>query len=208
MEGKSMRLLTVLAAGAAIACCAGGVALGAPTPYPTPGVENPVTYTFTAAGSGHLVAYFAGSGAGYDEVLGAKVNGVDTGITGLDDHTSAYGDALDFGLVNAGDTLEFYINVLSTGDVWSSIKANNTDGANHVYSSPYAGDSLIPRGVYVAFEDLPACCSDFNYYDETFVFTNVASSVAEPGAWTLMIGGVFGLGAALRRSRRQRFAAA
>ena len=34
-------------------------------PYPTPGVPNPVTYTFTAATDGDIVAYFAGSTAAY-----------------------------------------------------------------------------------------------------------------------------------------------
>ena len=37
---------------------AGGGAQAGPIPYPTPGVENPVLYTFTAAADGDITAYF------------------------------------------------------------------------------------------------------------------------------------------------------
>ena len=45
-------------------------------PYPLSGTPNPVTYTFTAAATGDVIAYFAGSGAAYDEELGMLDNGV------------------------------------------------------------------------------------------------------------------------------------
>ena len=81
-------------------------------PYANVGTENPVTYTFTAAATGDIVAYYAAqTGASFDEQLGLLVNGVDTGILGLDNHSTATGTALDFGTVTAGSTLTFYINV-------------------------------------------------------------------------------------------------
>src|SRR5690349_18969190 len=64
-------------------------------PYSTSGTPNPVTYTFTAASSGNITAYFAGSTASYDNELGMLVNGVSTGIIGLDNHTSAIGTSLN-----------------------------------------------------------------------------------------------------------------
>jgi hypothetical protein len=179
--------------------------------YPTPGTENPLTYTFTAAATGSIIAYFGGSTASNDEVLGLLVNGVSTGITGLDDHASSPGNQLNLGSVAAGDVLTFFIHDITSGNNWYSDKSRNLDGpggtpSQHIYSTSYAGgDFGIPAGIYVAFEDLPRTSSDLNYHDETFVFTNVGSvtsgGVPEPAAWSLMFAGFGGLGAMLRRRR-------
>jgi hypothetical protein len=169
--------------------------------YPTAGIENPAAYTFTAAATGDLVAYFAGSTAGYSEVLGVLVNGVDSGITGLENHSTPLGTALNFGQVNAGDSLTFYINVLTTGDTFYSKPSMNVDGVQHVWSTSYAGgDYGIPAGTFVAFEDLRGG-GDLNYNDLDFVFTNVAAenTVPEPATWALMIAGFGLVGGALRR---------
>ncbi len=192
-----MSLLTKFAAAAfAVSAVAANAML--PT-YPTPGVENPVLYTFTATANGDLTAYFAGSGASYNETLGLLVNGVDTGITGLQNHTTPLGTALDFGSVTAGDVLTFFINVQTTGDTFYSNPALNSDGVNHVYSTFYAGgDYGIPAGRYVAFEDLNGG-GDLNYGDEQFVFANTSATVPEPTSWALMLGGLGLVGGALRR---------
>ena len=97
--------LKVLALLAGAAACAPAIA--GPVPYPNPGTENPVTYTFTAQSTGPLIAFFAGSGASFEEEVGMLVNGVDTGVRGLNDHTSAIGDSLSLGMVTAGDTITF-----------------------------------------------------------------------------------------------------
>src|SRR5438445_9672217 len=68
-------------------------AVADPIPYPTSGAYNPVTYTFTAMASGNITAYFAGSTASYVNELGMLVNGVPTGIVGLNNHTSQIGRA-------------------------------------------------------------------------------------------------------------------
>jgi hypothetical protein len=156
-------------------------------PYPTAGVENPVVYTFTAAATGDVTAYFYGSTAAYTNSLSMLVNGVDTGVTGLNNHTSAYGLALVLGTVNAGDVLVFRLNNISPGGIgpWYSDPTLNSDGLNHVYSTDFGGDSFIPAGTFVSFEDLPNG-GDFNYNDEDFVFTNVATSVPEPTTLFLM----------------------
>lgn len=158
-------------------------------PYGNPGFENATTYTFTAAATANVKAYFAGSQAGFTNDLGLLVNGVDTGIYGLNNQTSAVGLSLDFGSVTAGDTLTFVMRNLipGLGNLYSNPALNGPyDGGgihNHIYSTAYTATSpiigSIPAGTYVAFEDLPANFPpDWNYHDETFVFTNVATSVA------------------------------
>jgi hypothetical protein len=185
-------------------------------PYPNVGTPNPVTYTFTAAATGSITAYFAGSTAGYDNELGLLVNGVSTGVVGLDDHASAIGQSLILGSANAGDTLVFVLVNNTLGEDAYSDPAMNvsydtpgeTLGHNHVYSTSYTATSPVfpgvPVGTYVAFEDLPFPGSDFNYYDENFVFTNVAatsSAVPLPAAaWS----GIILLGSMIARQVRRR----
>jgi hypothetical protein len=179
-----------------------------PIPYATPGLENPATYTFTAVATGHVIGYFAGSGASYDEVVGMSVNGGSPGAFGLDNHTTAIGGSFDFGAVTAGDILKFYVHVNSTGYTYSSDKTQNVDGKNHLYSTQAtAGQAFAgsPVGTYIAFEDLLGG-GDFNYHDNTFVFTNVANgvdNVPDGGATVALLGaGLTGLVALRRRFRR------
>jgi hypothetical protein len=174
-------------------------------PYPDAGTQNPDTYTFTAATTGDITAYFFASTASYTNELTMLVNGVATGIQGLNTSTSAHGTALNFGTVNAGDTLVFEMINISPGGVgpWYSDSTMNSDGVNHVYSTDFAGDSFVPAGTFVAFEDLNYG-GDFNYNDETFVFTNVSTStnVPEPSSLALMSIGALGFFAVRRRKQK------
>jgi len=164
-------------------------------PYPTAGVVNPVVYTFTASMTGDVVAYFAGSSAGFTEELGLQVNGVSTGVFGLNNHSTALGVSLNLGHANAGDILTFVMRTISPdiGDAFSSPALNATydggAGIQHIYSTPYTATSpiidSIPVGTFIAWEDLPANRTgishpDFGYNDLTFVFTNVAANVPGP----------------------------
>jgi hypothetical protein len=200
-----MKLQTTLAA-ALLAMTAAGSASADAIPYPTAGTANPVTYTFTAATTGDISAYYLGSTAGYTEYLGLLINGHDSGVTGLRNHgalpaETVVGQQLDFGPVTAGDTLTFYTYVYDTQQSWYSNMALNTDGINHVYSTSYTGPDA-PAGTYVAFEDLTGG-GDLNYHDETFVFTNVASapSIPEPANMALLGAGLGLVGFMARRRR-------
>ena len=176
-------------------------------PYPNVGTENSNQYTFTASSTGQLNAYFAGSGAGYVETVTIFDSTTNTSITGLQDHTSHIGDMISLP-VNAGDSIVFKNNVTTTGNVWSNIKANNTDGMNHVYSTPYAANQISGinvSGTYVAFEDLAKTNPpDYNYYDDTFVFTNVRSAVnaPEPAPIALFAAGFLGFGVSRRKANQ------
>lgn len=210
-----MRNLKLMLASAALAFGVASAASAALPSYPTPGIQNPFTYTFTAAATGDVLAYYAipNVTASYTEDLGLLVNGTDTGLHGLQNQSTAAGTAFDFGSVNAGDALTFYIRItnpiLPASDAFFySNTALNADHVNHVYAAPYAGGDTfsggtIPAGTYVAFEDL-AGGGDLNYHDEAFVFTNVAEhgGVPEPLTWSLMIMGFGAAGAMLRRARQ------
>lgn len=193
---------TRIAAAATLALASLGAHAG-PIPYPSAGTQNPVLYTFTASSTGSIGAYFfSGGGASYTNELTMLVNGVATGIQGLNNHTSAYGSFLDLGAVTAGDVIVFKMVNLSPGTVgpWYSDKSMNSDGVNHVYSTDFAGDSTIPGGTYVAFEDLRGG-GDFNYNDLSFVFTNVSTSTSVPTPSPLTLLLAAGAAAALLRRK-------
>ncbi len=173
-------------------------------PYPNPGTQSPNNYSFTATSTGAITAYFDGSGASYTEVLGLLVNGVPTGIVGLNNHSTPIGQSLDLGNANAGDSLDFFINVLTTGNTWYSNTALNSDGANHVYSTSFSGSSGIPAGTYVGFEDLAANVADYNYTDEQFVFTNTTTNPSTPEPATAALCGLALLSLAAARRRKVR----
>lgn len=168
-------------------------------PYPDIGTPAPAN-SFVAGATGDITAYFYATDAGYDSEIGLKVNGVSTGIYGLMNHASFYGQSLVLGSVMAGDILEFELRVLTTGTSWYSNPLNNSDLKNHTYATGFAGDSFIPMGTYVAFEDLPYL-GDVDYNDHQFVFTNIRNtSVSESASL-----GLFAIGLIALMYTRRRF---
>ena len=82
----------IVGASLALLLCGSGTSARADViPYATPGVINPASYTFTATATGNITAYFAGASAANTSELGMLVNGVSTGLFGLNNQTSAIG---------------------------------------------------------------------------------------------------------------------
>ena len=214
-----MKKTVLIAVLAAVGACAAGqfvssAQAGTVIPYPNIGVENSETYIFTATNTGPITAYFAGTNAGFTEVVGMTVNGNPTGITGLNNKTSNIGTSIVLGNATAGDIIVFFDQVITTGDTWFSDRALNGGDGQHVYSALYDGlhppfSGTIPAGVYVGFEDLrKSSLSNFDYFDDTFVITNVSVTTNEtplPAAFPLFATGLGGLG--LLGWRRKRKAA-
>jgi hypothetical protein len=187
-----------------------GIALAGPIPYPDSGTVNSASYSFTATATGDVVGFFGGSGASFDEQVGLMVNGTAPTSFGLDDHSTSVGQSFDFGHVTAGDTLVF-VDQVNGSDIYSDPSLNapyddpSVTNHQHIYSTSAAAGQVFtgsPAGTYVGFEDLSFPASDFNYFDDTFVFTNVSTVTGNvpDGASTMALVGM-GLAAmfALRR---------
>jgi hypothetical protein len=205
------RALAVLAVVSSV-CFVNAANAGA-IPYPHAG--TPITlssYDFTATATGSITAYFYTSDARDTEEVSMLVNGAKTSIFGLNNQTSAVGEAFNLGPVAAGDSIEFFISDMSTDVDWYSNAADNSDDANHAYATAFTGGlSGVPAGTYVGFEDRGAG-GDYDYNDDQFVFTNVASSAVassapEASTWAMMLIGFAGLGFAGWRAQRKTAAA-
>ncbi len=175
-------------------------------PYPSPGTINLVNYNFTAATAGDVIGFFFGFNAADVDAVEMLINGVPTVAGfGFVNQTSTVGQSFNFGTVNAGDAITFILRNSSTGTDLSSIPASNADGDQHIYSTDFAGNGTIPAGTYVAFEDLLASQgSDFDYNDDSFVFTNLATSTTPvPATLPLFLSGLSLGGALVWRRRRK-----
>ncbi|MBS0482043.1 MAG: DUF4114 domain-containing protein [Proteobacteria bacterium] len=201
-KDKNMARLTAIALAAAAVLTVPAAAEAAPVVYPNPGTEAPDgTTEYSSQNTGTVKGFFTGSTGSFTVFGGVKINGVDRPYA-LNSHTSVYGDVWDFGPVSVGDEIMPYIYVQDTDTKYYTLKEFNGDGVNHVFTSLYGGDSLVPAGTNFAFEDLPGG-GDFNYQDYGFVVKSFAAApapaVPEPATWLMMIVGFGALGGAMRR---------
>src|SRR6202042_67258 len=90
------------------------------------------------------------------------------------------------GQINKGDQLVFYI--ISPEGNFASIAADSADSVNHAYITDINAGVLngvsIPSGIFVGLEDEINGASDFNYNDDTFVFTGVSAPSIGVGTGT------------------------
>ncbi len=185
-------------------------------PYPDTGTIAPEVNTF-ATTSGGINIYYYGSGASFTDYV--ELYDIQTGYSSgaiLNNHGTALGAEVSVGTapgeINAGDQLVFYI--LSPQGNLASLASYSSDGVNHAYITPYGGGTLngvdIPSGIYVGLEDEALGGSDFNYFDDTFVFTGVSApsigvgATPEPSTFVLLGTGLLSVAGAVRRRIRVR----
>lgn len=168
-----------------------------PIPYTDVGTPAPAN-SFVAAADGDITAYFFATSALYRSQIGVLVNGVSTGIFGLWNYSSTYGDSIVLAPnVSAGDEIVFELWVSSTGTSWYSLASLNIDLKNHTYATDFGGAGAVPAGTYVSFEDLPDL-GDLDFNDHQFVFTNI-KTVPEPAGLVLLGIGLLALGYSRKR---------
>ena len=175
-------------------------------PYGSPGTIAS-TVALTAASNGVITGYFAGANAAdTDYVRLVNVTAGWTSANFFNNQTTATGASQVFGTVSAGDVLVFELYNQTTGDVFGTDPSYSSDGVNHGYVTAFSGDGTIPSGIYIGMEDLPVKGGDFDYNDDTFVFTNVSTTRAletihapAPASLLLLGTGVLGAAGIVRR---------
>ncbi len=201
--------------------------------YDNAGQANTQTYSFTVTQTGDVTLYTMPSTGYYESTLSVTVNGqtIANGILPLGS-TSPDFHATDLGSFQAGDVVEFLLNVYDRDSAgtylgtYSSNEAENADGLNHIFANDYPGEPWIgvPSGIFLGFEDTTTGDprGDNNYNDYTFVASNLSigpaitlpqrpgsgdnstAAVPEPASWAMMVMG-FGLaGMAMRSNRKVR----
>ncbi len=153
--------------------------LADPVPYGNIGHVAPTT-TITASETGDIIGYFVQASAGHTDTV--RLHDVSSGTFSawyFNNQTTPVGTAADFGFVSAGDLLVFELFDATTGHIYANDPTYSDDGVNHAYVTAFAGGLLygsqIPAGIYLGMEDLDRHVTDYDYNDDTFLFTNNAS---------------------------------
>lgn len=176
-----------------------------------PAVAEPIGLIDTSgqplvATGGEVRIYFAGSSAAFHSVLHLVSPGAAQGPF-FPNHSTTPGAMISLGTFAPGTVLTFRLDVLSTGhQFFTGPASGNPDNLVHAGYTLFVSDGTIPdNGLLVGFEDLFGG-GDGDFDDHRFVFTNVAPAVAtpEPATLILMSAGLSGIGAAVRKRRKNK----
>jgi hypothetical protein len=173
-------------------------------PYANAGTIAP-TVSLTAIASGNIMGYFySASAADTDYVKILDVTTCTSSGWLFDNQTPGADTPQVFLSVNAGDTLVIELeNTNLNNEILASDPTYSADGVNHAYITSFSGGGGIPAGTFVGMEDLPNGSSDFDYNDDTFVFTNVdPPAVPEPSSLALLGTGILSAAGMIRRKMR------
>jgi len=144
--------------------------------------------------SGHVIATFAGSDAGFNNLLllASPPNGLGTIFEG---HVTPTGTTIDLGVFTAGTELIFQLNNQAGGIFLTGPGIRNPDNVAHAI----VDDQFGPGLTFVGFEDIFGG-GDFDYNDLQFTLSNVRSLVPDGSTPTAMLlGGAVLLLVLLRR---------
>ena len=153
-----------------------------------------------------------GSVYGYTGGYGFGVNGYDTeNLVGLNDSSDAYGvvDSMTFSFATPVDSVGGYINWVPN---LSPVTIAVYDAGGNLLDSltVSAGDvNLVTPNSFYGFTEATADISSFTLTDGYIGILSglngqqITGSVPEPATWALMLLGVAGLGATMRRRRGQ-----
>jgi opacity protein-like surface antigen len=196
MDMKKFLLTTALAFTALTAAAPAQAAFPI---YPNPGTPNPATYNVVAANTGFLRAIFVSKDAADLVRLGVFVNGTDRGL-GLTNQTAVFGQIHNYGAINAGDSIAYYLVNQTKGLTYFLDPTLNPGNTQHFWRAGYSGFDFgyAVTGGYYSGEDLPRG-GDFDYNDMAWVSTTGA--IPEPATWAFMILGFGLIGGALRQAK-------
>ena len=172
---------------------------------------DPITTTgsdVVSTGENYTV-YFEGSEALYNSISVYTGNDPDPAgnLTLFNNFTATPGQAVNIGFVPAGQELVFRLNVTETfgpnegimRSYFTGPASRNPDTLVHAQVTPFAGSTLIPRGLNVRFEDSFRFEIDQDFNDHGLVVSG--TPIPEPATMLLLGTGLAGVAAKLRRRK-------
>ena len=131
--------------------------------------------------SGHVIATFVGSDAGFDNLILLASPPNNLGVI-FEGHVTPSGTTVDLGVFNAGTELIFELNNQNGGIFFTGPASRNPDNVAHAI----VDDQFAPGQTFVGFEDMFGG-GDFDYNDIQFTLSNVTSAVPDGSSSTAML---------------------